>query len=220
MEQLTQLLDNYGYVLLFGVGFLEFVGAPIASVPVLIVAGALASMGGSSMPGIVASAALGGLLGDLTWYGVARWRGERLVDTVCGLSSNPMACAIGVERRVRAIGPKFLVPAKFLPGAGNLVAAASGLAGIPLRAFVLLDGLALLIWASVYSVAGWIFSAQVELMIEWASGFTLWLVGIAGALIGGAAAWRVAKVYMHRSRHEVMRAATSEQPGLTAKGVS
>ena len=68
MEPLVLLLERYGYGLLFGVGFLEFVGAPIASIPVLIVAGALASSGDVSFFIIVLAAALGGLCGDLTWY--------------------------------------------------------------------------------------------------------------------------------------------------------
>lgn len=74
MEQLTALLEQYGYLLLFGLGFLEFIGAPIASVPVLIVAGGLAASGGVSVPGIILSAALGGLLADSIWYGTARLR--------------------------------------------------------------------------------------------------------------------------------------------------
>ena len=205
MEQLAVLLERYGYGLLFGVGLLEFAGAPIASVPILIVAGSLASTGVVSFPGIIVSAALGGLLGDLTWYGAARWRGRGLRDTVCGLSSNPSACVIGVERRVRTVGPKYLLPAKFIPGAGNLVAAASGFAGISIGTFLLLDGLGLLIWALVYGGAGWVFSAQVEQLVQWASGFTLWLVAGASALIGGAAAWRVAKVNLHRARHRALR---------------
>ncbi len=213
MEQLGLLLDEWGYLLLFCVGFLEFTGAPIASVPVLVLAGALAASGDASLPGIIASAALGGLFGDLTWYGLARWRGPGLVDIVCGLSSNPMACVLGVERRVQAVGPGFLVPAKFLPGAGNLVAAASGFAGVRLGTFALLDLMALLIWAGVYSTLGWLFAPQLQPILEWASAFTLWIVGLAAALIVGAGAWRMAKVRMHRERHEAMRARSGEGQG-------
>jgi membrane-associated protein len=210
MEELALLLDQWGYVLLFGMGFLEFAGAPIASVPVLVIAGALASSGDTSLPSIIVSAALGGLLGDLTWYGLARWRGPGLVDIVFGLSSNPMACVLGVERRVRAVGPGFLVPAKFLPGAGNLVAAASGFAGMRMRTFALLDLLALIIWAGVYASLGWLFAPQLGPFLKWASASTLWIVGLAAALIVGAGAWRIAKVRMHRAGHEAMRAPSGD----------
>jgi membrane protein DedA with SNARE-associated domain len=219
MEQLALLLDQYGYALLFVVGFLEYAGAPIASVPVLVVAGALSAMGGPPLPGIVLAAALGGLLGDLVWYSVARWRGQGIVDTVCALSSNPMACIIGVQKRLKAVGPRYLLPAKFLPGAGNLVAAASGFSCLRLRTFLLMDGLGLLIWASVYGGVGWLFSAQVESAIEWASSFTIWLVAAGSALIAGAATWRIAKVHMHKAAHEAMRAAEASPAADEATGI-
>ncbi|MFG1691046.1 DedA family protein [Gemmatimonadota bacterium] len=204
MEQLTLLLEQYGYPLLFGLGFLEFIGAPIASVPVLIVAGGLAASGGVSVPGIILSAALGGLLADSLWYGAARLRGRGLVDSVCGLSSNPMACVLTVERKVAAVGPAYLLPAKFIPGAGNLVAAASGLTGMTVGAFLVMDGLGVLAWATVYAGVGWIFSAQVDLAIEWATGFASWLVGGALVLIAVAGVWRFVKTHMHRGMHDSM----------------
>jgi membrane protein DedA with SNARE-associated domain len=113
------MLECYGYLLLFVVGFLEYAGAPIASIPVLVVAGALAAMGGIPLPGIVLAAALGGLTSDLIWYAAARTRGQRLVDVVCGLATNPMACVTVIERRIRAVGPLYLLPSKFIPGGGQ-----------------------------------------------------------------------------------------------------
>jgi membrane protein DedA with SNARE-associated domain len=213
MEHLAVLLERYGYALLFAVGFLEFIGAPIASVPVLVVAGALASIGSLPLPGIIVAAASGGLASDLIWYGAARVRGRGLVDVVCGLATNPMACVMGVEKRLRSIGPLYLLPSKFLPGAGNLAAAASGYAGIGLGKFIALDGMALLLWASAYSIAGWIFAAQVEQMIDWASGFTLLILMGAAGLITSAAVWRFLKVRMHRPHHEAARAAEAEAYG-------
>jgi membrane protein DedA with SNARE-associated domain len=201
MEQLTVLLGRYGYGLLFAVGFMEYAGAPIACIPVLLIAGALASMGGMPLAGVVLSVALGGLVADLAWYSIARWRGEGLVAGMCGLSSNPNACVIGVERRVSAVGPAFLLLAKFLPGAANLVAAASGYARVGLRSFVIFDAVGLLLWAAAYSLLGWLLAAQVEVAFEWASAFKFWVIAIAVGLIGGAAVWRVVKVRLHAPLH-------------------
>jgi membrane protein DedA with SNARE-associated domain len=204
MEQITLLFEQHGYLVLFGIGFFEFIGAPVAGVPFLIAAGGLAAAGGISVPAAVLAAALGGYSADIAWYSAARLRGRGLVDTVCGLSSNPKACALGVEKRVASLGPWFLLSAKFVPGAGNLVAAASGFRGISLGAFLVLDGLGVLAWASAFTSLGWIFSSQVEQVVEWASQFTVWVVALAGVLIGAAGAWRVAKVRMHRVAHQAM----------------
>jgi membrane protein DedA with SNARE-associated domain len=211
MEQLAVLLERYGYALVFAVGFLEYIGAPIASVPILVVAGALASTGILPLPGIIVAAALGGLTSDLIWYTAARARGRGLVDVVCGLATNPMACVLGVEKRLASIGPVYLLPSKFLPGAGNLAAVASGYAGISLRRFIGLDAMALLLWASAYSSAGWIFSAQVEQVIDWASEFAFVILVVAGGLIASAGVWRALKVRMHRPHHEAARAAEAEE---------
>ena len=115
MDSLLGFLESYGYWLFLAVGFAEYAGLPIASVPVLIAGGALASSGGLSLPAVAASAAAGGLLADAAWYGLARWKGERLVGVACGLSSNPRACVVGVERSVERLGSRYILSAKFLP---------------------------------------------------------------------------------------------------------
>lgn len=207
MEQLTLLFEQHGYLLLFGIGFVEFIGAPIAGAPLLIAAGGLAAAGGGSIPLMVLAAGLGGYSADVLWYSTARLRGRGLVDTVCGLSSNPKACVLAVEKRVVAVGPWFLLPAKFIPGAGNLVAAASGFVPVSLGAFLILDGLGVMAWASVFTGVGWVFSDQVEGAVGWASQFSVWLVAVAGVLVGAAGAWRVLKVRAHRVGHEAMEGA-------------
>ncbi|NIN73482.1 MAG: hypothetical protein GTO46_16475 [Gemmatimonadetes bacterium] len=211
MEQLAVLLERYGYALIFAVGFLEYIGAPIASVPILVVAGALASIGSLPLPGIIVAAALGGLASDLIWYVAARVRGRGLVEAVCGLATNPMACVTVVEKRLLSVGPRYLLPSKFLPGTANLAAAASGFAGIGVRKFIAFDGIALVLWAAAYTSAGWIFSTQVEQVIEWASGFTLLIVVGAAGLITSAGVWRFLKVRMHRPHHEAERTAEAEE---------
>ena len=84
------------------------------------------------------------------------------------------------------------------------MAAASGLTGMGLGAFLIMDGLGVLAWATVYAGVGWIFSAQVDQVMQWASGLTVWLAGGGFLLIAGAGAWRFIKVRMHRSMHDSM----------------
>ncbi len=207
MEQLTLLFEQHGYLLLFGIGFVEFIGAPVAGAPILIAAGGLAAAGGGSLPLMALAAGFGGFSADVLWYLAARFRGRGLVDLVCGLSSNPKACVLGVEKKVAAVGPLYLLPAKFVPGAGNLVAAASGFAPVALTAFLILDFIGVMAWAAVFTGVGWVFSSQVEQATEWASQFTIWLVALAGVLVGAAGAWRILKVRMHRIGHAAMEEA-------------
>ena len=201
MESLLAFLDTYGYWLVLAVGFAEYSGVPIASIPVLIAAGALASAEGLSLPGVAVSAALGGLLADAGWYGLARWKGQGLVGVACGLSSNRAACVLGVQQRVTRVGSRYILFAKFIPGAGNLVAAAAGFGGFPMGRFLILDAAALALWSSAYSGLGWLFSSQTGAAIEIAVAYSRWVIGAAILLIAVFSVRRVIKAVRHSRMH-------------------
>mgnify|MGYP001812201123 CR=1 FL=1 len=204
METATVLLEGYGYWLLLAVGFAEFAGAPIASVPVLIVAGAAAAQGGLSLPAAALAAAAGGLLADAGWYSLSRWRGQSLVDTVCNLTSNPMSCVLKVSERIGRVGPALVLPSKFVPGTGNLAAASAGLAGMRPVVFVASDAAALVLWATAYVGLGFVLSGQVASVVDWVAGAAGISALIAAALILGALVWRRVRSEMHRDAHRRM----------------
>jgi len=209
MDAVGHLLETWGYALLVLVGFVEFIGLPIASVPVLILGGAVAASGGLSLPLVALSAAAGGLVADLTWYWVTRWRGPRLVDTVCNLTSNPRACVVTVTQRIERIGPIYIVPSKFLPGTGNLVAASAGLARVAPQTFALADTAALLLWGSVYASLGFLFEAEVAGVVEWIAGFASIATGVAVLLVLSATGWRAVRARMHAAGHAEAAQASS-----------
>lgn len=203
METARVLLEGYGYWLLLGVGFAEFAGLPIASVPVLIVAGAAAAEGAISLPAAALAAALGGLLADTAWYSLSRWRGQRLVDTVCKLSSNPKSCVLTIANRLEKVGSVYVLPSKFVPGTGNLAAASAGLAGMRPAAFLSADAVALGLWSVAYLGLGYVLEGQVASAVNWVAGFTGVAAAVAASLILGTLVWRFVRARMHRDAHRI-----------------
>lgn len=67
------LLHDYGYPAIVAGTFFE-------GESVLIAAGALAQRGLLEWPWVYALGALGGFIGDQTWFAVGRWFGPRLID--------------------------------------------------------------------------------------------------------------------------------------------
>lgn len=207
MDHLLPFVERYGYLLLFSVGFVEYIGVPIASLPFLVVAGAAAARGALNPVAAGLSIALGSLLADTAWFSLARWRGPQLVDRACGLTSNPRACVLGVMDRLSRIGPLYVLAAKLLPGAGNLIAPAAGFAGMPLRTFLLLDAASLAIWVSAYGTLGWLLAAHVDDAVRWIEGVSRGvLAATAIAIVIAAGAWRLTKVRRHRAGHAHRRA--------------
>ena len=203
MENLEAFLSSYGYWVFFAVGFAEFIGVPIVSVPVLIGGGALVASGTLGFWGVVVSVAAGGWLADLAWYTVGRRQGSWLIDVACGLSSNPMACLLMVKNRLSRVGTPYIVLAKMVPGSGNLIAVSAGLAGFGTLPFILADAASLILWASIYTGTGWIFSDQVAPAIEWAVTYNRAVVVVL-MLIVLAAAFRLWKVRFHQGMHRRM----------------
>ncbi len=152
---------------------------------------------------MVLSVAAGGWLADLGWYSIGRRQGAWLIDVACGLSSNPMACLLTVKNRLARVGTPYIVLAKMLPGSGNLIAVAAGLASFGILPFILADAAALILWAAIYTGTGWIFSDQVTPAIEWALTYNR-VVVVVLMLIVFAAAWRLWKVRFHREAHRRM----------------
>lgn len=198
---LVEFLGSHGYPALVAVGFAEYAGAPVASVPLLLLAGGLSQQADLDPVAAVLSVALGGLVADLSWYLLIRWRGDELLDAACGLTSNRSACVLGVQERVGKLGPAYIVPAKFIPGAANLVGAGAALAGMRPARFVTSDAVALLLWAGAWTAVGRVFAAQVHLVLGLVAGYQRMAVVLAGALVAAAAAWRYVRVSRHRRAH-------------------
>jgi membrane protein DedA with SNARE-associated domain len=201
MEAMEELLRSHGYALLILVGFAEFAGLPLASGPVLVLAGAFAARGAMELHWAIAAAVSGALIADLCWYAMARRYGGWVLGVACGLASNPSACAIGLRAKIERAGSRSVLVAKLIPGMANLVAASAGLARLPVHRFIPANLAGLLFWASLGLGLGWIFSDRLQEVIGWLSSFSRIVLIAAGGLILGAAVWRIVKIGMHRRRH-------------------
>lgn len=216
MDSLIASVEAHGYLILLAVGFAEYAGMPIASVPVIVAAGGLGPAAGLSPFVAAAAAAIGGLAADGSWYLLARWRGHRMVDAACGLTSNPNACVLNVEERVASLGPAYVLPSKFIPGAGNLVAPAAGLAAMDPVRFFASDAAALLLWAGAYTTLGWLFAGQIRSVIALVENYQGWALAAAGALVAGAAVWRAVRSRLHERAHARDSSTGESTPGRSA----
>jgi len=202
VEALTALIERHGPLLFFGLGFAEFIGIPVASVPALFVGGALASAAAGAHPLLmIVAAASGGWAADALVFTATRWKGAFMVDAACGLTSNPRACVFEATKQVKRTGPIFIFWAKFVPGVSNLIAPAAALAGVDAPRFLVRNFAALLLWASVYTGVGWIFAPRVIPLVEWTTSSLGWVLPAIVMLVGFGMLWRVWRVRRHRRMH-------------------
>src|SRR5262245_15707191 len=110
---LTGLVQNYGLALVFLSAFIEQLGLPLPSYPVLVIAGALSLAGGDPLILIVAVGALGVLLGDLVVYAAGARYGRRALSVVCKLSLARDDCVRRTQEKFARFGSWALLFVKF-----------------------------------------------------------------------------------------------------------
>ena len=137
-------------------------GLPLPAYPVLMMAGALSAAHGPSLSVILFTAATAALIADLGWYVAGVRVGRRLLAFFCKISVSPDTCVRQSENLFTRIGPIALLFAKFVPGLGNIAVVLSGIIGISLALFLLLDAVGVAIYFGLPVVLGYLFRDAIE----------------------------------------------------------
>jgi membrane protein DedA with SNARE-associated domain len=162
MQGMTNLLAQYGLVLVFANVLLAQIGVPLPAVPLLIVAGALVAQGELALAPLLAVAIAASLLGDAPWYVAGRRYGYRVLRTLCRIAIEPDSCVKQTENIFERWGASSLMAAKFIPGFSTVAPPLAGTMKLGFGRFLFFSAVGALLWAGVSIAAGAFFSAEVE----------------------------------------------------------
>jgi len=198
-HHIVELIAQYGLLLVFANVLVEQAGAPVPAVPTMMVAGALAAADRLPLVGVVAVAVLACLLADFAWYAAGRYFGGGVMRTLCRISLSPDSCVKQSELRFQRWRGGMLLLAKFVPGLSTVAPPLVGAMGLRSAPFALFDGLGSLLWVSVAVSLGYVFSSQIDYVLDTmanAGGVALMLLGSLLALYIIAKWWQ---------RHRLLR---------------
>jgi membrane protein DedA with SNARE-associated domain len=183
-HEVITLFAQYGLLLVFVSVLVDQAGAPIPSLPTLVVAGALSASGDLPLPGIFLAALVACVLGDLPWYCAGRHFGGAVTRMLCRVSLSRDTCVRHFEVQFERWGRRILVVAKFVPGLSTVAPPLAGAMGLPVHVFLLLDGIGSLLWAAVPVLLGYLFAAQIDSLLPALAGSGT--VGLGFALVSFA----------------------------------
>ncbi|MDB5801288.1 MAG: transrane protein [Rhodocyclales bacterium] len=126
MQELIALFDQYGPLLVFLQVLVTQLGAPIPSVPTLMVAGALSVDGHLSAGAALILAVLGSGIANFIWYLAGRRYGILILGIMCRISISPDACVRRTENIFTRWGAPSLLIARFVPGLSLLSSPLAG----------------------------------------------------------------------------------------------
>jgi membrane protein DedA with SNARE-associated domain len=190
MHRTIEFLIKHGYLVVLAWVFVEQLGVPTPSLPVLLAAGALAGTGRLSFWASLFLVTLAALAADSIWYALGKIKGIRILQFLCKISLEPDSCVRRTEGIFAKQGARSLLIAKFIPGLGAVAPPLAGIFHMRARKFLLFDGLGAMLWGFSILGTGYIFSAQIEVIAEHAARLGS---GLAVLLLATLAAWIVKK---------------------------
>ena len=218
MDELIQFLLRHGYVVLFGVVFLEQSGVPILAAPVLLAAGALSADGRLSFSTALVLAVCASLLADWGWYQLGRKKGRKVLRWICRISLEPDSCVRRTEDVFIRHGVRALVVAKFIPGLNTAAPPMAGMLGMSLIRFLSLDMVSAVLWVCTFTGVGYLFSEQIEDVALWLERMGSWAVILAVSALACYLAWKQYQRRRFLRRLRVSRISPEELMSKLASG--
>lgn len=163
---------------------------PIPSIFFLMTAGALSAHGQIRKSIAVSLGVLGCLAADGLWFWLGRQRGSKVVRMICRCTADPRGCTRNAHEKFRRYGLPLLCVAKFVPGLDGVTPPLAGAEGESLSGFLAFDALGSFLWSCFYVALGYVFSAELDIAIRWATHFGTALGIAIGVPIVLYAGWR------------------------------
>jgi membrane-associated protein len=187
---LTGLSDTLGawtYLLVAGLAFLEtgaFVGLVAPGETAIVLGGVVAAQGGVSLPLILVVAWAAAAAGDLASYALGRRLGRRFLiahGPKLGVTAPRLEA---VDRFFARHGGKAILIGRFIGLVRAVAPFTAGASRLPLRGFVPWSVLGTGIWASAFTVLGYVFNASFSAAAGALTHIAFGLAVVAGAAVG------------------------------------
>lgn len=182
------------------------VGLIVPGAVLMIVFGALISLGALSFWSVVSLAVIGAVAGD----GLSYWLGRKYKHELSQMW--PVRRYPGLLTRAESFfekhGAKSIILSRFIGPLRPVIPAFAGIAGLPPRTFIIVNVASALAWAPLYLLPGIIFGLSLEIAGEFAQKFILFILTAIGILLLGLwlvrFVYRTLKPYVLRSLNDLL----------------
>ena len=158
---MTDLILQYGLVLLFALVAVESMGVPLPGETALITAGVLASQGRYSIVAVIAVAALAAIVGDNVGYWIGRKGGRRVLGGVPFVRDYFNRALPPSERFFQRHGAKAVFFGRFISLLRITAAWIAGITQMPWWRFLFWNAAGGILWATVFGVVAYVFGRTV-----------------------------------------------------------
>lgn len=157
-----EFVERHGGAVVFVIVFLDQLGLPIPTIPILLAFGAIAGSGRMDPFSAFALALIACLCADWIWFQLGRWKGSRILGSLCRVALEPDSCVSKTHDLFARHGVKSLLVAKFIPGFDTVAPPLAGLLGVGVVRFLIWSIAGATLWLGTYGGLGYLFSDRIE----------------------------------------------------------
>jgi membrane protein DedA with SNARE-associated domain len=219
MNDMLSMMARHGYALTFVVLLAEAIGLPFPAAIALVAAGAAVAGHTLSGPGVLLSAMVALMIGDIAQFWLGRVAGWSLLGFLCRLSMNPETCILRSAESFYKRGKLTLLFAKFIPGINTMAAPLAGSMRMHFGQFLRLDMVGALFYAGAYLMVGYLSRDFLAATLNGfhAAGRTMEVILIVAVLV--YAAYRITQFAKYKKYRIVPRVQVQELAArLAAEG--
>ncbi|GGD93101.1 DedA family protein [Paenibacillus nasutitermitis] len=183
MQWITQLFEQYGYLVLFFGLFTESIALPFPGELAMAVSGHISVVGNFHLGWILLCAFLGATIGTTLTYYVGRKLGTPFFEKYGKYFFLTPSRLAKITIWFDKYGTKLLLVSYFIPGLRHFTGYVSGALRIPVRTFFLYNHFSALIWVTVYVMIGKLFGNEIEHILHLIGRYSVRAVFIIAALL-------------------------------------
>ncbi|MFJ5228814.1 DedA family protein [Kitasatospora sp. NPDC088391] len=183
LAQLAPLLDDYGYLAVGVLVFLDNCVLPVPGQTILVLAAVYAGAGQLSLPVLLLVAVTAATAGDALAYVIGRTGGLALVHRwgrYVRLTPERMERADSFFRRR---GGLVVTGARFVDGLRQTNGLVAGTTGMPWRRFMLANAVGAALWAGVWTAVGYFAGSNIDTLYRQAVRYQVLLFAVVAALV-------------------------------------
>jgi membrane protein DedA with SNARE-associated domain len=218
MDDMLLFVELHGVSVVFALVFLDQLGVPIPSVPVLLMLGAMSGTGRVDPFAALAAAIAGSLCADFLWFQLGRWKGSKVLGLMCKLALEPDTCVSKTQGLFARHGVKSLLVAKFVPGYDTVAPPLAGLLGVGTVPFLLWSAGGAVLWLTAYGGLGYVLSDRIAALAAQAEKMGDLLVFVVLALLAAWIAWKFVQRRRVLRSIRTARITSDELHGLLTSG--
>ena len=189
-SSIIRLVESYGYAVVFLFVAIESLGIPLPGETVLVTAGALAALGHLSIWWVIATAAIGGIVGDAAGYWIGRLGGLALLKRYGRVIHFDDKKLARVHTFFDRHGPKAVFLGRFIALLRTWAALLAGTGEMRYGVFTFYNVMGGITWAALFGTLGYLFGQSLPLLERYIGQASLAAVLLVALVVSLALGWR------------------------------